>query len=188
MSHLKLIPLFAACIFAGLMSCDGPSTESKVTEAAILTDTHNLNPAFWDYAVSSNMLQIELGRLASEKGTTEQVKELGRKAEQFHTEAVQQLKNLGSGHKTIQFPDSLGSADKTMVNEFSALEGSDFDTRYLNHVLISHKSQLDRYEEAIQKADSPKLKEWLTAMQNHMRKQLQEVDQADSTQTITAGI
>lgn len=179
----KKIRTLIFLVFICTLSCGGPSNETEAAETTQLKDSHNLNPAFWDYAVSSNLLQVELGRLAAEKGTTQQVKDWGIKAEKFHKRALQQLRALGSGHDAILLPDSLGSADKKMVQDFSLLQGADFDARYRDHLLISHKAQLSRYEEALQKAGGPKLKNWLLNMQEHMREQLQIVEQADSLQT-----
>lgn len=180
----RVTTFFIGISFLHMLSCDSPSAESKATNAAQSTEAHNLNPAFWDYAVSSSLLQAELGRLAMEKGTTEQVKDWGKKANSFHNKALQQLKKIGSGHAAIQLPDSLVGADKRMVDEFSALQGAAFDARYREHILISHKSQLSRYEEASKRTDSPGLIKWLANMQQHMQDQLQKIAHADSSGTI----
>ncbi len=168
-----------------MISCQDRSAENKAAEVTLLADTHNLNPAFWDYAVSSNMLQVELGKLAAEKGVSQQVKELGKEAEVYHVKAMQELKAIGVGHDTILLPDSLIGADKAMVQEFSNLQGAAFDTRYQEHLVISYKAQLQRYQEALEKADSPKMIVWLTDMQKHLREKLQQVTAPDSLQTDT---
>lgn len=181
----RLITLLIGTTFMYMLSCDSPSTDNKISGTNKLADAHNLSPAFWDYAASSNLLQVELGKLAAEKGTTQQVKDWGKKAIKYHSNALQQLKKIGSSHLAIQLPDSLGGADKRMVKEFSALQGADFDARYRQHLMVSHKSQLSRYKEASTKTDSSGLKKWLSDMQQHMQDQLQEVAQADSSGTGT---
>lgn len=177
-------PILAFCtLLLCLVSCKEPSAENKAAEAAQLADTHNLNPAFWDYAVTSNMLQVELGKLASEKGTSPQVKEWGKAAAAYHVKAMQELKAIGVGHDAILLPDSLIGADKAMVQEFSGLQGAEFDARYREHMTISYKAQLQRYQEALEKADSPKMIHWLTGMQLHLHEKLQEITKPDSLQT-----
>lgn len=180
MFQIKLVLPAFFVLFLCLLSCKERSAENKAAEATQLADTHNLSPAFWDYAVSSNMLQVELGQLASEKGTNPQVKKWGKEAATYHVKAMQELKAIGLGHDAIVLPDSLIGADKTMVQEFSSLQGAEFDTRYQEHLAISYKAQLQRYQEALQKADGPKIVEWLTNMQQHLREKLQEITVASS--------
>jgi putative membrane protein len=71
----KLLSSACGAVFLLLLACSGPSAETE-TEAPqiIVIRTLQDDPAFWDYAASSSMLQVGAGKLAMEKGSTAQVK------------------------------------------------------------------------------------------------------------------
>ena len=138
------------------------------------------DPAFWDYAASSNILQTEISRLAAEKGTTENIRNLGGQSADFHAQALERLRRLVAEHQRLQLPDSLGDADKGLVQEFRLLEGEEFDTRYRDFITSTHLAQLDRYEEALNKADDQETRDWLMGMRAHLREELDLLAQPDS--------
>lgn len=168
-----------AAFFLLLQACSGPSSEG---EANTISVTKNLqhDPAFWDYAASSNILQTEISRLAVEKGATENIRNLGGQSADFHAHALERLRRLVAKHQRIQLPDSLGDADKGLVQEFILLEGEEFDTRYRDFIISTHLAQLDRYEEALSKADDQVTRDWLMGMRSHLREELDLLAQPDS--------
>lgn len=175
----KLLSTLLSASFVLVMACEGPSSN---TESDIITVHRSLqyDPAFWDYAASSNMLQIEISRLAVEKGSTEKIRALGRRAVDFHSNALTRMQQLMAKNEDIQLPDSLGSADRGLVQEFRLLEGEEFDTRYRDFITSVHRTQLDRYEEALRRADNQKIRDWLMDMRAHMRAELDELTLPDS--------
>lgn len=179
----KAVSLIFGIIFLFVLSCDGPSAESVAENAAVVEKNKPLqnDPVFWDYAASSNMLQTEVGELAAEKGGTDSIKALGEKTVSFHSKAMQQLRSLVSKYENIHLPDSLGSADKDLVQEFKLLEGEAFNTRYRDFIVNSHRMQLELYQEALSRAEDKKTRDWLRAMLMHLRKELETVASADSS-------
>lgn len=178
----KLLSLAVGLLFLLVLACDGPDMETE-TKAAALTAQRTLEnePAFWDYAASSNLLQISIGQLAIERGATQHVKELAGQAVSFHGTALQQFKNMAGKH-AILLPDSLTGADSDMVKEFEQLEGEEFNTRYLAFVGSSHQMQLSRYEEALQKTEDQEIRAWLRAQLEHLRVEQAQLKAADSLQ------
>ncbi|GAA4434285.1 hypothetical protein GCM10023188_25060 [Pontibacter saemangeumensis] len=168
-----------ALLFLLLQACSGSSSEGETTTIAV---TQNLqdDPAFWDYAASSNLLQTEISQLAMKKGTDENVKRLGRQSAEFHRKALERLKVLVAKHAWIQLPDSLGDADKGLVQEFMLLEGEEFDARYRSFIISTHLAQLDRYEEALSKADNQATRDWLMGMRTHLKKEIDLLAHPDS--------
>lgn len=175
----KLLTTLFGVLFLLMLACDGPSSNP---EADTITVNRSImyDPAFWDYAASSNMLQVEVGRLAAEKGSTEKVRALGQKAVDFHGNALERMQQIMADKEDIQLPDSLGGADRGLVQEFMLLEGEAFDTRYRDFVTSTHRTQLDRYEEALRRAENQKVRDWLMDMRAHMREELDELTHPDS--------
>lgn len=175
---LRISPYIALFLLL-LQACDGPSAGDE-TNAIIVTQNIQQDPAFWDYAASSNMLQTEISLLAVEKGASENVKSLGSKSASVHRDALERLRKLTAKHDQIKLPDSLAEADRSLVQEFMLLEGEEFDTRYRNFIVSTHLAQLDRYEEALSKADDQETRDWLMFMRAHLRQELSLASQPDS--------
>ncbi|MCJ8165515.1 DUF4142 domain-containing protein [Pontibacter sp. E15-1] len=175
----KLLSLAFGVLFLLMLACSGSPSENEADTISV-TRSLQRDPAFWDYAASSNMLQAEIGRLATEKAASPKIKALGQQAADFHSQALVSLRKLVAGESNLQLPDSLGGADKGLVQEFMLLEGNEFDVRYRNFIISSHRTQLDRYEEAIGRADDQETRDWLMHMRAHMRKALDTLAQPDS--------
>lgn len=175
----KLLSYTLGILFLLMLACSGPDTSD---DARVITVQRELrhDPAFWDYAASSNMLQVEMGKLAQTKGTAAKTQALGQQAANYHGKALQRLKEMMAEEKQVRVPDSLGGADQGLVKEMMALEGSAFDTRYREFVIRTHTSQLDRYEEALRLTDDQATREWLTDMRLHLREQLNMLANPDS--------
>lgn len=185
MSFDKLLTLIIGVVFMIVLSCDGPSS-TETSEAQTPAKTNALkpllqDPVFWDYAASSNMLQTELGQLAVEKGTTAEMRERGEHIMNFHGQALEQIKQLVAGQERINLPDSLGSADRELVNELRELQGEEFSNRYRDFVLNTHKLQLERYREVLDRANSSEVEKWLQTMLLHLQKELDSFSKLDST-------
>ncbi|RDV15561.1 DUF4142 domain-containing protein [Pontibacter diazotrophicus] len=179
MLKTKLSTILFGALFPLMMACDRPSSNP---EADTITVNRSImyDPAFWDYAASSNMLQVEISRLAVEKGTTEKTRALGQRAVDFHGNALERMKKLMADKEKIQLPDSLGGADRGLVQEFQLLEGEEFDTRYRDFIASSHRTQIDRYEEALLRAENQKIRDLLMDMRAHMRDELDRLAVPDS--------
>ncbi|MEJ8801160.1 DUF4142 domain-containing protein [Pontibacter sp. H249] len=178
----KLFALAVGILFLFILSCDGPiSNEAENTVALTTQKTLKNSPAFWDYAASSNMLQVEMGQLAIERGD-ENLKNMAEKAIGFHSASLNKLKSIARKHTGIYLPDSLSGADKGLVDEFELLEGEEFDARYRAFILNSHQLQLSRYQEALPQADDEETKAWINSILTHLQQELNSFEQADSLQ------
>ncbi|ARS36717.1 DUF4142 domain-containing protein [Pontibacter actiniarum] len=178
----KVLTLTLGAIFLLMLACEGPAAETETAEAIPESRTRTLfdEPIFWDYAASSNMLQVELAKLAAEKGSTEKIRSIAREAAAFHEEALQRLTQLVGKQQRITLPDSLGGADKGLVQDMRLLEGEAFDLRYREFIISTHNAQLDRYEEALVKADDQQVRQWIMDLRKHLREEVNKLSELDS--------
>ncbi|WP_299759047.1 DUF4142 domain-containing protein [uncultured Pontibacter sp.] len=175
----KLLTFALATLFLIALSCEGPASETENQKDVPQKRTLQHEPAFWDYAASSNMLQVEIGKVAAEKGTSSQIRTFAAEAVNFHNKALEDLKVLAQQHNNIQLPDSLGAADLGLVLEFKMLEGEELDMHFREFVISTHNAQLKRYEEALLKAENPKTRIWLMDMRTHLQEEINSIAQAD---------
>ncbi|NEM96214.1 DUF4142 domain-containing protein [Pontibacter burrus] len=102
---------------------------------------------FMTKAASGGMMEVELGKLAQQKGQHADVKNFGQMMVTDHTKANDELKALAAA-KGIMLPDSMGSDHMDHVRNLRDKTGADFDKAYMNLMVDDHKDDIDEFEEA----------------------------------------
>jgi putative membrane protein len=113
--------------------------------------------AFLKQALGVNQLELQLGRLAVERGSTSELKAMGQKMVQKHTELGRQLRDLAkqsgmSGEPQLS-PDQLDT-----FNRVKSQAGSGFDAAFKQTVDAGHVNELAMYRDEVSRAASPKLR------------------------------
>lgn len=98
-------------------------------------------------AANGGMLEVELGRLAQEKGVSKDVKEFGAMIVADHSKANDELKTLATA-KNITLPATLGEDMQEDVNELAKLSGKEFDKKYVSMMIDDHKEDIDAFKKA----------------------------------------
>jgi len=109
-----------------------------------------------------NMAEIELGRLATERGANPEVKKFGQMMIDDHTKAEDQLKSVAS-QQSIDVPSQLDDKHNKVRDKLSKLQGADFDREYMDAMVDGHQDFAGKLESRVDKA---KLQEWKTEMAN----------------------
>lgn len=177
----KLLSLVFGILFLVALSCDGPGSRTG-ERGDVAARTLSDDPAFWDYAFSSNLLQTEIGQLVNEKEVSMEVKALASEAASYHGKALRELKPLAKRHTSTPLPDSLSRADRDLVNEFKQLDGEELESRYRAFIRSTHQNQLTRYQEALQRAEDQRIRKFLNGMLEHLRQELTALAKLDSLQ------
>ena len=114
---------------------------------------------FMKETASAGMMEVELGKMASEKASSEEVKQFGQTMVEDHTKANEELKALASS-SNVTIPESMNEKHQKTVDKLSALSGEEFDQEYMKTMLKDHKKDIEKFQKAAEKADSEKLKAW----------------------------
>jgi putative membrane protein len=126
---------------------------------------------FLTKAAQGGMMEVEVGRLAQEKGSSNEVKEYGRKLEQDHTKANEQLKKLAES-KNVQLPADMG-AEKAAVDKLRNLSGEQFDKAFLKMAVKDHKKDVNEFQKESNRAMDSDVKNFasttLPTLQEHLR-------------------
>ncbi len=84
------------------------------------------------------MTEVQLGQLAADKASAQDVKDFGSKMVADHGKANDELKSIAQT-KGIQIPDKLDAKHQATVDKFSKLSGADFDKAYVSEMVTDHK-------------------------------------------------
>jgi putative membrane protein len=122
-------------------------------------------------AAMDGMTEVELGRLAVQKGMSDAVKQFGQRMIDDHTNANQQLMQLAST-KGITLPTTLDAKHAAMVQKFQSLNGAEFDRQYAKAMVSDHKKAVAMFQKEADKGMDADLKAFasqtLPTLQGHL--------------------
>src|SRR5512140_2446637 len=110
---------------AGMQSGNTAGTSTSGTTAATSPASDD---QFATKAAQAGLAEVELGRLASQKAQSPEVKQFAEQMVNDHTQANQQLKQAAAG---MNIPESLDPEHQALKDKLSGLSGNDFDREYI---------------------------------------------------------
>ncbi|MEG4144987.1 DUF4142 domain-containing protein [Microcoleus sp. Pol12B5] len=129
------------------------------------------------------MLEVELGRLAVQRGSSAGVKQYGQEMVEEHTRANQELMQLVM-QKQVELPTEMSTQNTALMDRLSGLSGTSFDTAYKQAMIESHNQAIALFQAQSQQGQDPDLKAWATQKLPNLQAHLQMVNQmlADTSQ------
>ena len=88
-------------------------------------------------AADGGMAEVELGKLAAQKGSNDRVKQFGQKMVDDHSKANDDLKQAAS-QAGIELPADTSAKHKQLVQKLSGLSGAAFDKAYMDAMVKDH--------------------------------------------------
>jgi putative membrane protein len=161
----KVFVLVLAFLIAAVV---GRAADTKSTSAKLSSDDSN----FVKEAAQGGLMEVQLGKLAQEKATNEKVKQFGKRMEQDHSKANEELKKIASD-KGVQLSNNLDKKHKSKVDKFAKLSGADFDKKYIDDMVSDHKEDINKFQRESEKAKDADLKKFasqsLPTLQEHLQ-------------------
>lgn len=107
--------------------------------------------------------EIELGEMALEKSSNDDVKKFAKRMVTDHTASSAKLKTV-AGKENISLPQSLDTEHKATKQKLSALRGEEFDREYMKAMSNGHDKAVALFESASQSTEvSPDLKQFASS-------------------------
>ena len=130
-----------------------------------------------------SMMEVELGRLAVQRGSSAGVKQYGQEMVEDHTRANQELMQLAM-QKKVELPTEMSTQNTAMIDRLSGLSGKCFDTAYKQAMIDSHNQAIALFQAQSQQGQDPQLKAWATQKLPNLQAHLEMVNQmlADTSQ------
>jgi putative membrane protein len=153
------------------------STMSKSSAATTMTDT-----MFMKKAARGNLAEVELGRLAVQKASSEDVKKFGQRMVDDHSKAGDQLKQLAaSEHVTL--PEKLSATDEATKASLEKLSGEQFDHAYMRDMVKDHKKDVAEFEKESKGAHNAAVKNFAAETLPTLESHLKEAEKIAPTQS-----
>lgn len=132
-------------------------------------DTNNARPSamaemkpdaeFAVAAADGGMMEVQLGKMAQEKGVSKSIKNLGAMMVKDHSAANTELM-AAAKQKDITLPASLSEKCQKKVQDLSEKTGADFDKAYADLMVSDHKDDIDAFKKEGEKGNDPQLSAW----------------------------
>jgi putative membrane protein len=126
-------------------------------------------------AVEGNLLQIKLGQLAAQKGSSPEVKELGQKMVTDHTEINADLSPIADS-LGVMVPKKINKEDQAVYDKLNAVSGADFDTAYITIMVNDHHQDLREYRQEFISTTDEALKDAVLKSAKVIREHITMVD------------
>jgi putative membrane protein len=96
-------------------------------------------------AAMGGLAEVELGRVAAQKGASDEVRQFGQRMVDDHSKANQDLMQVASA-KGWALPSALDAKHQADVQKLSALAGDKFDKTYVDMMIKDHKHDLAEFQ------------------------------------------
>jgi len=117
------------------------------------------------------LAQVQLGKLASEKGSSQEVKDFGQKMVDEHMKLNSSMAVVADSIG-MRLPKNLNKADQAQYQRLSALSGDAFDKEYLACMVREHHENMREFRVESQSTTDPDLKEVVDSAAKVIREHL----------------
>ena len=108
-------------------------------------------------AAEGGLAEIQLGKLAVEKASADDVKAFGQKMVNDHTELNDSIAPIAQA-KGVAFPKKISKADQAEYDKLNTLQGETFDKEYIAYTVKEHHADLREFRTEAASTNDPDLK------------------------------
>lgn len=173
--------VFAMSLPVGLaQAADGKTSSTKTSSSKLSSADSN----FIKEAAQGGMMEVELGKAAQDKASNEKVKDFGKRMEQDHSKANDELKKIASD-KGVQLSSDLDKKHKSKMDKLTKLSGAEFDRQYMRDMVSDHKDDVKKFQNEADKGKDADLKKFasqtLPTLKEHLQLAESTADAVKST-------
>jgi putative membrane protein len=151
-----------------------PRTQPPAETSRAKTAT-NSDQQFVKNVAADNMAEVELGRLAADKATRDDVKKFAQKMVDDHGKANDELKSLASS-KNITLAETVPATHKATHDRLAKLSGAAFDRDYVREMVNGHRKAVAAFKAEATSGKDAEIKAWAAKMQPTIDEHFKEAE------------
>lgn len=129
---------------------------------------------FVDFVAQTDMVEANLGQLATTSADAQAVKDYGQTLVSDHTADYKQLSDVAR-QANLTVPSAIDEEhNKTMIGPFEKLKGAAFDHKYEAEMVAGHTKAIEVYKKEAADAQNPALKSYAEQTLPTLEKHLDE--------------
>jgi putative membrane protein len=137
-------------------------------DSALASKAAEKNAQFVVDVVGSNYGEVKLAKLAQQKASNSELKDVARMLETDHNAVLNDLKQLAST-KGITVPTEENGAAKDKLKELTDEKTSEFDKEWCETLMDSHKASITKFENAATELSDPDIKNFVNTVLPKLR-------------------
>jgi putative membrane protein len=135
-------------------------------------ELHPTDRAFVMAAARGGLAEVELGKLAVDKGASSDVKAFGQRMVDDHSKANDQLRQVVAS-KSVTLPSDLDRKARSTYDRLAKLSGAEFDRAYVKLMVRDHVEDVADFNRAAQNAGDPDIRRFasstLPTLRDHLK-------------------
>lgn len=127
---------------------------------------------FLEEAAMDGMAEVELGRLAQQKASSDAVKKFGARMAADHAKADAELKGL-MPTRNVPIPNGLDKKHQKQIDDLDKMSPMRFDHEYMDQMVAEHKKDVEEFKQQAQSTKDPDIKHFvaktLPTIESHLK-------------------
>lgn len=128
--------------------------------------------AFMKKAAVGGLMEVQLGQMAQQNASSQEVKDFGGKMVTDHGKANDELTAMAQ-QMNLPLPKALDKKHQAKVDKLTKLSGAQFDKEYMKEMVKDHNMDVAEFKKAQKMAKDADLKGWidktLPVLEEHQR-------------------
>ena len=108
---------------------------------------------FLTEAADARLMDTEEGKLARERGTTEEIRSYGRWMMRDQNKLLQEIQAIAKS-KSIKLPSAISEEKSKGLEDLKKVKGEEFDKKFARMICIDHKRDVKEFKRATKFADA----------------------------------
>jgi putative membrane protein len=175
----------AVGVFAVALMASGAAIAQSPTSPAGAAKS-GADSTFVKEAAMGGLAEVELGRLATQKASSTDVKQFGQRMVDDHSKANDQLKPIAQ-QKNIPVPTQLTGKEKSAYDRLSKLSGEQFDRAYVQMMLEDHRKDVAEFKKESTSGKDSEVKSFAAQALPTLEEHLKMVQSIAATPRATSG-
>ena len=174
-TRLSILSVCIGVAFAAASAgaaAQGTTASSGAASGAMASKMSSADKTFVQKATIGGLAEVELGKLAQQKGSSDQVKQFGSRMVEDHSKANDELKQIVSS-QGLSAPTDLDAKHKSTMAKLDKLSGQQFDRAYMSDMVKDHKEDIALFRKESSSGKDSDLKSFaaktLPTLEDHLK-------------------
>lgn len=138
---------------------------------------------FVQEALQGGTAEVQLGQLAAQKASSEDVKQFGQKMVDDHTKLGDQMKEVAQ-KEGIGVPSGMTAKDRELETKLNSLSGDSFDNAYIKAMVKDHQHDLSEFKKEANSGNDTSIKDAASQGEPIISEHLKMAEQIAKTHNI----
>lgn len=139
-----------------------------------------MDKEFVKKALEGNMAEVQMGQLALEKSSDDQVKQFAQRMVDDHGKMLGQLKPVAQ-QMGVKVPEGPSKGQMKSMDKMKGLSGDAFDQAYIKSMVKDHKNDDSEFKQEAQSTQNPQLKQVVMQSDQIIQSHLQQIEEISKT-------